>query len=42
MRRFGKEEFRAVVTDHEGNTEYLDRTNGGSELAGDRRGGAAG
>ena len=39
LSRFG-EGFRAVVTDHEGNTEHLGGANGGSNRAGTRRGGS--
>ena len=42
MRRFGNEQFQAVVTDREGNTEYLGSTNGKLNRAGDWREGGAG
>ena len=40
MRRFGEEGFRAVVTDREGNTEYLGEHDDGSEERGALRKGA--
>jgi thiamine biosynthesis lipoprotein len=42
MRHFSEEELRAVVTDREGNTEYLGGPEGELERAWDRRGEAAG